>query len=188
MRFILTFAILLVLGTSLSAQKFPQMDKSPLDVAYYPNRVAFRNFGKTEAEKNAVPIARVLYSRPQKKGRNIFGELEKYGSVWRVGANEAAEVEFFKDVNVGESRIKAGRYTMYATLGEKEWTVHFSTDLDVWGSYAYKPEHDVATINVPTEKTEETVEAFSIVFKEVDGGAHMIMAWDDTMVQVPVKW
>lgn len=188
MRFILTFALLLVLSIGVSAQEFPQLDKSPLDVAYYPARVAFRNFGKTEAEKNAVPIARVLYSRPQKKGRNIFGDLEKYGSVWRVGANEAAEVEFFTDVNVGENRLKAGKYTMYATLGEDSWDVHFSTDLDLWGSYAYKAEHNVATITVPTEKTEGVVEAFSIMFKEVDGGAHMLMAWDDTMVQIPVKW
>jgi hypothetical protein len=188
MRFVLTFALLLVLGVSASAQEFPQLDKSPLDVAYFPTRVAFRNFAKTDAEKNAQPVARAIYSRPQKNGRNVFGELVKFGSVWRLGANEATEVEFFEDVNIGDQRVKAGRYTLYATINEADWNVVFSTDLDVWGAYAYDEKHDVASISVPTEKTDATVEAFTILFKEVEGGAHMIMAWDDTMVQVPIMW
>lgn len=188
MRFVLTFALLLVLGVGASAQEFPQLDKSPLDVAYYPTRIAFRNFADNEAEKKAEPVARVIYSRPQKNGRKIFGDLVKYGSVWRLGANEATEVEFFKDVNIGEHRVKAGRYTMYATIEQDKWEVVFSTDLDVWGAYSYNAGHNVVSISVPTEKTEAPVEAFAVMFKEVEGGAHMILAWDDTMVQVPIMW
>lgn len=188
MRFVLTFALLLGLCLSASAQEFPQLDKSPLDVAYFPNRVAFRNFAKTEAEKNAEPIARVIYSRPQKNGRKVFGELIKFGSIWRLGANEATEVEFFEDVTIGNQRVKAGRYTMYATVNKDQWNVVFSTDLDLWGAYAYKEANNVASISVPTQKTDTVVEAFSILFKEVDGGAHLMMAWDDTMVEVPIMW
>ena len=35
----------------------------------------------------------VSYGRPSKKGRVIFGELEKFGKVWRTGANEATEIQ-----------------------------------------------------------------------------------------------
>jgi len=188
MRLILTLSLMLIMGMSAQAQDFPELDKSPLDVAYFPSRVSFRNFAKTDAEKNAVPIARVFYSRPQKKGRTIFGELEEYGSIWRVGANEAAEVEFFRDVNIGDTRVKAGRYTMYAMLGESEWEVYFNTDLDVWGAYAYNDKHNVAKIKVATERTEKPVEAFTIMFKGVEGGAHLMMGWDNTMVQIPIMW
>ena len=188
MRLVLTFSLLLLFVFSADAQDFPQMDKSPMDAAYFPNRITFRNFAKTDEEKNATAVVRVLYSRPQKNGRNVFGELVKYGEVWRVGANEAAEIHFFEDVNVGDQRVKAGRYTMYATVNESEWTVHISTDLDVWGHYAYNAAHDVASITVPTAKTAETVEAFSVVFKKVDTGAHLVMAWDDTQVEVPISW
>lgn len=188
MRLILTLSLLLIMGMTAQAQDFPELDKSPLDVAYFPNRVTFRNFAKTEAEKNAEPIMRVLYSRPQKKGRDVFGGLEEFGSVWRVGANEATEIEFFRDVNVGDTRVKAGRYTLYCLLGESEWEVYLNTDLDVWGAYAYNDKHNVASIKVPVQETDATVEAFTVVFKEVDGGAHLIMAWDDTMVEVPVMW
>jgi hypothetical protein len=188
MRFVLTFALLLGLSLSASAQEFPQLDKSPLDVAYFPNRVAFRSFAKTEEEKSAQPVARVIYSRPQKNGRDVFGELIKYGSVWRLGANESTEIEFFEDVNIGDQRVKAGRYTMYATVNQDYWEVVFSTDLDLWGAYAYNEANNVASISVPTQKTDATVEAFSVTFKEVDGGAHLMMAWDDTMVEVPIMW
>ncbi len=188
MRLILTLALMMVVAFSAHAQEFPKLDKSSLDVAYFPNRITFRNFAKTDAEKNATAVARVIYSRPQKNGRDIFGGLEEYGSVWRLGANEAAEIEFYEDVNIGEARLKAGRYTMYALLGEKEWEIYFNTDLDVWGSYAYNEKHNVASIKVPTQATEATVEAFSVMFKEVEGGAHLVMAWDDTMVEVPIMW
>ena len=66
---------------------FPTLDKSPLDLAYYPPRAAFRFFAKSDEERKAdEPLIRVMYSRPQKKGREIFGGLEPYGKVWRAGA------------------------------------------------------------------------------------------------------
>ncbi len=169
------------------AQKFPEVDGSPLDMAYYPSRVAFRAFGKTDAEKNAKPIIRVIYSRPQAKGRKVFTDVEKPGNIWRVGANESTEIRFYQDVTIDGKKVAAGRYTVYAELGEDNWTVHFSTDTDGWGHYAFKPEEStVAKITVPKQKTESTVEHFSIIFEEAAPGAHMIMAWDDTMVRVPI--
>ncbi len=171
----------------INAQKFPKMDGSPMDMAYYPPRVAFRAFAKTDAEKNAKPIIRVTYSRPQAKGRKVFTDLEKPGNIWRVGANEATEVMFYQDVTIDGKSVPAGRYTMYAQLGVSDWTIHFSYDNDRWGHYAYKPEETmVATVKVPKQKTQSTVENMSIIFEEAEPGAHMIIAWDDTMVRVPI--
>lgn len=169
------------------AQEFPKPDNSPMDMAYYPSRVAFRAFAKTDEEKNAKPIIRVIYSRPQAKGRKVFTDLEKPGNIWRLGANESTEIMFFQDVTIDGKKVAAGRYTLYAQLGEEDWTIHFSTDTDGWGQYAFKPEQStVAKITVPKQKTESTVEHMSIMFEEADPGAHMIIAWDDTMVRVPI--
>ncbi|NJL74604.1 MAG: DUF2911 domain-containing protein [Saprospiraceae bacterium] len=180
----------LVLGQNAQAQDFPKVDKSVLDVAYYPARAAFRNFEKTpEAKAANEPIMRVIYSRPLKNGRKVFGELEKFGTVWRVGANEATEIQFFKPVRLNGTAIQAGRYTLYAELAEKEWTVHVSTDLDGWGAYSFKPEAStVAKITVPTAATKSVVEACSILFEKAEDGAHLIIAWDDTMVRVPFQF
>lgn len=170
-------------------QKFTAVDKSPLDMAYYPPRAATRGFAKTEEEKKAAePVIRVIYSRPMKKGRDIFGGLESYGTMWRLGANESTEILFFKDVTIGGKKVKAGRYSMYAELGEKEWRVVINSDTDGWGAYHYNPEHDVAAVTVPVETVEEPIEVFSILFEKADDGAHLIMGWDDTVVRVPIAF
>lgn len=191
MKFLLSIAFMLSLSFStLSAQvDFPGIDKSPMDMAYYPSRVAFRAFGKTDAEKNAKPIIRLIYSRPMKNNRVVFGELIKYGEIWRVGANESTEVLFFQDVTVNGTMLKAGRYTLYAVPNKDSWEIHFSTDTDGWGHYSFNPEiSTVAKITVPTKKTDSTIEALSIVFTAADKGANMIIAWDDTMVSVPIEF
>ena len=184
------FFCLLASASILTGQEFPDMDKSPMDMAYYPQRAAFRAFADTDEEKMAAqPVVRVIYSRPQKNGRDVFGELLKYGEMWRIGANESTEIMFMSNVRIGDQVVPAGRYSLHAMINEGEWTVHVSTDLDAWGSYAFKPDmSSVASITVPTEKTESTVEALSIVFESADDGAHMIVAWDDTMVRVPIQF
>ena len=184
---LMTFCILFAGG--VSAQEFPKMDPSPMDAAYFPPRAAFRGFAETEEAKKAdEPKIKVVYSRPQKKGRNVFGELQKYGELWRVGANESTEIMFFSDAKVNGTTLKAGRYTMYVILQEKEWEVYFSSDLDTWGHFGFdKDKSTLAKITVPTQKTASTVEALGIMFEASDNGADMIIGWDDTMVRVPIE-
>lgn len=184
---ILVGLAVIAMSFTANAQEFPEVDGSPMDMAYYPERAAFRAFGKTEEERNVKPLIRVIYSRPQAKGRKVFTELEKPGNIWRVGANESTEIMFFQDVTIDGKEVAAGRYTVYIELGEEDWTVHFSTDTDGWGHYAFKPEEStVAKITVPKQETESTVEYMSIMFEKADPGAHMIIGWDDTMVRVPI--
>ncbi len=78
---------------------FSKLDVSPLDVALFRNPAN-------------EPVARVLYSRPQTRDREIFGKLVPYGEVWRTGANEATEITLFTDMTVGGKTIKKGTYTL----------------------------------------------------------------------------
>ena len=183
---ILTLVLLVTGGTY--AQDFPNLDKSPMDAAYFPARAAFRAFAKTDEEKKSLePKIKVVYSRPQKKGREVWGGLQKFGELWRVGANESTEILFFSDATVGGTTVKAGRYTLYAMTNETEWEVYISSDLDTWGHYSFSPDHSaIASVTVPTMATPEPVEAVSIVFEATDSGADLIIAWDDTMVRVPI--
>jgi hypothetical protein len=45
-------------------------------------------------------------------------------------------------MKLGETKVKAGTYTLYA-IPEKSYTIIISKDLNVWGSY-YKETNDVA--------------------------------------------
>ncbi|MFY0685519.1 MAG: DUF2911 domain-containing protein [Cyclobacteriaceae bacterium] len=185
-RLVISFLMVGMMAT-VYAQDFPELDKSPLDISYYPSRVAFRAFAKTDEGKNQVPVMRVVYSRPSKNDREVFGNLIKYGEVWRIGANESTEVTFMQEVTVGDKKIAAGRYTAYAMVNESEWTVYFSSDLDGWGHYAFKPEEStLAQVTVPVSASKSTIEQMGIIFEEADGGVNMVIGWDNTIVKVPI--
>jgi len=55
---------------------FSGADVSPMDMAHYPGKSAYTNYLKGE-EANMKPKVQVVYSRPYKKGRKVFGELLK---------------------------------------------------------------------------------------------------------------
>ncbi len=161
--------------TEIQAQKFSGLDKSPHDISYY------------KTSRGAPPLVKVVYGRPQLKGRKIGSELAPYGKIWRTGANEATEVTFYKDVQVGDKAVKAGTYVLHTIPGEKEWTVILNSNLNVWGAYQYDKNADVARIKVPAETAAETLEAFSIAFKGTNSGADMVLGWGTTRINIPVN-
>jgi hypothetical protein len=168
----IAFAFVILLTTNVNAQKFSGLDKSPMDAASFPNDYKVSN-----------KVAKIIYSRPQLNGRSL-NELAPNGKQWRLGANEAAEITFYKDVNFGGQPIKAGTYTMSAIPGENEWTLILSSDLNTWGAYFYNEANDVARITAKASMADESLEAFSIVFDE-KGTMHM--GWDKVRVEVPMN-
>ena len=169
-----TLMLALVLTTAVSAQEFSGIDKSPMDMAAYPTDY-----------KVSEKAVRIIYGRPQLKGRSME-ELAPTGKVWRTGANEAPEITFYKDVKFGGKDIKAGTYSLFTIPGESEWTVILNKNLNQWGSYFYDEASDVARVTVPNGSDADSLEEFSIAFKDVDGGAHLVMGWDKTRVAVPI--
>ncbi|MFT3701901.1 MAG: DUF2911 domain-containing protein [Agriterribacter sp.] len=178
-----TIAVFLVLFMiNAQSQEFRKPDVSPMDAAYYPDNFAH------DRKAGEKPLIKVTYSRPSKKDREIFGKLVPYGQVWRTGANEATEIKFYADAVIGGKKVKAGTYSLFTIPGEKEWTIILNTDLDYWGAYSYKQEKDVLRVTAPAAKSDSTIENFSIQFAKSDDGAIMRLGWDNTVVNVPVKF
>lgn len=169
---------------AVSQTKLPPIDKSPMDASYCPP-----NFPVLKIQDKATDplIARVLYSRPEKQGRNIFGELIEYGKVWRLGANEATEIEFFRDVKFGNSRIKKGRYTIYAIPTASKWTIIVNRDTDIWGSFRYDIKKDVSRFDVPVETLAEPVELFTLIFEKGAKGHELQCYWDNIKISIPIS-
>ncbi|SFZ89205.1 Protein of unknown function [Flaviramulus basaltis] len=165
----ITFAFVILLSTNINAQKFAGLDKSPLDIAYY------------KTDRNSPPMVKVIYSRPQLKGRDL-SKLAPNGKVWRTGANEATEITFFQDTKFGDETVEAGTYSLFTIPGETEWTIILSKDLDVWGAYNYNESKDALRIKAPVSSG-DSVEEFSIAF---DSG-NMYLAWDTVRVSIPVS-
>ena len=186
MRF-LSIALLLCFFTlRITAQeKLPPLDKSPMDMSYYPSNYPLL---KIQDKLTDPLVARVVYSRPQKNGRMIFGELIEYGKVWRLGANEATELEFYKDVKISNSKIKKGRYTLYCIPFSDKWTLILNKETDTWGSFKYDQKKDVIRITVPVQKQQETTEEFVMAFDKAGTGAVLTIAWDDVKLNLPISF
>jgi hypothetical protein len=172
------FIVSCAFAQSQASLKFkrPVLDKSPMDMAYYP-----ANYPVLKIQDKATEplLARVIYSRPQKDNRIIFGDLIEYNTIWRLGANEATEIEFFKDVKIGGKKLSKGRYTMYAIPTPSQWTIIFNKDTDIWGAFKYDEKKDVLRTDVSVQKTTEASDAFTMGFNKSAKGADLIIAWDD---------
>lgn len=165
----IAFAFIMLLSTNVEAQKFPGLDKSPLDLAKY-------------SSKEAGTLIKVFYSRPQLKGRTVGKDLAPYGKLWRTGANDATEIILFADMKLGNTTVKAGTYSLFTIPGEKEWTIIISSDTNNWSTSGYKESNEVARVTVPATKGDESIEAFAIVF---DKNGTMHMGWGNIRVAVP---
>ncbi len=167
---------------------FPKLDKSPLDAAWLPRDAVFR-----EKPGELAPAARILYSRPQKNGRRIFGAdttfVVPYGKVWRTGANENTELRVYRTITLGGKKLSPGTYALFTVPGEKEWTIIVSSDTEHWGAYSYSTKSDVARIPVAVKPATEPQEALSIAFHDdAPGKATLRMTWDTVEVAVPVTY
>jgi hypothetical protein len=167
-----------------NSNSLPALDKSPMDMSYYPN-----NYPVLKIQDKATEplLARVIYSRPQKNGRIIFGDLVEYGKVWRLGANEATEIEFYKNVKIDGKKIAKGRYTLYAIPTQDNWTIILNKDVDTWGAFKYDAQKDVIRTTVPIEKINDVVEALSMIFEKTDYGCSLVIAWDNVKARLPIS-
>ena len=161
---------------------YAPIDVSPMDLSYLP-----ADYPKLASGKDLL-IARIIYSRPHKQGRKIFGSLIAFGEPWRLGANEATEIEFFRPVTIQNKRISKGKYVLYCIPHRDRWTVVFNSNLNSWG-LGIDSTKDLHRFEVPIEILKnQSIEYFSMVFKETSKGADLVMAWDDTEARMSLEY
>ena len=156
------FTIALVSSSETSAQEFKGLDKSPMDAASYP-----ANW------RNADKLVKIIYSRPQLKGRSL-DKLAPKDKVWRTGANEAAEITFYKEVTFGGKKVSAGTYSLFSIPTDEDWTIILSNQKNIWGSYFYDKSEDVVRVSGKVSKLQESIEEFSIIFEGEKSEATML--------------
>ncbi len=168
--------ICLLFTATLVAQDFQKVDDAPQDIAYL------------RASRVSIPMVKVIYGRPTlKDDQELLTDKISYGNIWRTGANEATEVKFYEDIYFGETLVPAGTYVLLTIPGDKEWEIILNSELDTWGAFQYNPNTNVANIKVQVKKAERLA-VFSIGFKRIKENASMILAWDQTRVNIPIKF
>ena len=109
----------------------------------------------------------LTYSRPDVRGRKIFGGMEPYGTVWRTGANSATVIKFTDEVSMEGNKIPAGEYGLFSVPGENEWTIILSKQPKQWGAYMYKEADDFVRFKVKTEHLKALTETMTLAFTNV---------------------
>ncbi|MDE3236161.1 MAG: DUF2911 domain-containing protein [Bacteroidota bacterium] len=185
MKKIISICLMMVVALQLNAQQKPtDLDKSPMDMSYWPANYPIL---KLNGKVKDMPVARIIYSRPQKNNRTIFNGIVKYGEMWRLGANEATEIEFFKNVKIAGKPVPKGRYTLYCIPQADKWTIVVSKDNYSWGNYSYDMKKDLLRTDIKTEVNTDSVENFTIYFEDAKTGANMVMLWDTVKAVLPIS-
>jgi hypothetical protein len=160
-------------------------DQSAMDMSWCPTNYPLEQM---QGNKQKL-IARVMYSRPHKKGRKIFGNSSEslcmYGKPWRLGANEATEISFFENVNIAGKNIEKGVYVLYCVPNENKWTMILNSNIYTWGLHIDESK-DIFKTDIPVKQQTPAVEDFTILFEDTKTGSNLIMAWDNVKAILPI--
>jgi hypothetical protein len=141
--------------------------------------------GQTLIQDFGLGQITVKYSRPNTKGRTVFGELEPYGTVWRTGANSATVITFTEDVTFAGKPVPAGEYALFSIPEKGEWTVILNKTTKQWGAYEYKEADDFLRVKVKAGTSKDKAETFTIGFINVlPTTAQLQLAWGNTVVNI----
>lgn len=142
---------------------------------------------QTVKQEFAIGNIELTYSRPAAKGRKVFGDLVPYGKLWRTGANAATRINFTEPVVFGGKAVDTGTYVLYTIPNEGNWEVILNRGLKNWGIDGYKESEDVVRFSVPTYKSKNNIESFTMEFTDVKPETAMLdIKWEKTGVAIPI--
>ncbi len=141
-----------------------------------PDSVETRIKGKT---------VKVTYSRPYARGREIWGVVVPFDTVWRTGANRATTLSTGLNLRIGKTLLPAGTYTVYSLPAEAAFTLILSKKPA--GMPAYDPAMDAARISMEREKSPAPVDPFRIWFEKTGKGLSLKLGWADRVYRVPLS-
>ena len=152
--------------------------KSPLDVVTF-------NSEKYDLE--------IVYSRPYKKGRLIFGSAENqalvpYKNYWRTGANAATTFMTGSDVLFGGKEVPAGKYRLYSVPDAELWSIFLNTEPEKYFAIM-EPDKtkDLLEIRVIPSTINNSVEQLTFGFSNDSTGVSLSIKWDMTLITIPIK-
>ncbi len=125
------------------------------------------------------------YSRPSRRGRDIFGALEPWNKVWRTGANAATQLSTPVDLVIGGATVPAGKYTLWTLPTPSGWKLIINKQTGQWGT-EYKPEQDLVRVDAKVETVATPIEQFTIAFEPAAAPAAITFTWDRVRYSVPV--
>jgi len=164
----------LLLGSIIGLSALTAYSQSPTLPAPSPAASTSQVFGITKIEIN--------YSSPGVKGRQIWGALVPFDSVWRTGANQATNISFSTDVMINGATIKKGKYALLTIPGKSSWTIIFNSDAEQFGAFSYKKSLDVARFTVAPQSADMKERMAFMIDATSDSTAMVTLCWEKLKV------
>ncbi|MEL6944388.1 MAG: DUF2911 domain-containing protein [Bacteroidota bacterium] len=176
-------AISKVLVLALFLLTFSLSGKAQLEyLRLSPSQKIMQRVGATD-----VTIA---FSRPQMKGRKIFGGLVPYGKMWRTGANENTKISFSHRVKIGVVEVAEGTYSLLTKPNKEHWEIYFYTEtnhLDVPNPMDSTKLIYLTKVN--TEVLDWTEKTLVInLYNLTENTADLGISWENTKVSIPIEF
>jgi tetratricopeptide (TPR) repeat protein len=129
----------------------------------------------------------ITYDRPAVNGREVWGTLVPFDTVWRAGANENTVISFSSPVRVGGQDVPAGRYGLHMIPGRSDWTVILSREANAWGSFSYDPAEDLLRIQAAPRPAEPTERLVYTLDDPTGDGVVATLRWEKLAVPIPIE-
>ncbi|MFI8380169.1 DUF2911 domain-containing protein [Leeuwenhoekiella sp. NPDC079379] len=127
------------------------------------------------------------YSRPNMRGREVFGNLVPYGKIWRTGANATTKFTIDKSIIIADKELSKGTYSIYTIPGADMWEVIFYTDDSNPLITEFEDSKIALRTMVEPVQMPMSMETFTILIDDVMADSAVLnILWDDTVV--PVKF
>lgn len=117
------------------------------------------------------------YSRPSKRGREIFGALVPWNQVWRTGADAATQFSTSRDLLLGNITLRTGSYTLWTRPAPNGAVLIVNGQTGQWGT-DYDAGRDLASIPLTVKPLDQPVERFTIAIEPTSAGAELRFSWD----------
>ncbi|MDP9348298.1 MAG: DUF2911 domain-containing protein [Gemmatimonadota bacterium] len=128
----------------------------------------------------------VVYNRPVARGRELFGGIVPWDSLWNPGADEATRLEVSEDITIAGQPLPAGRYSIWALPGREEWTIVFNRAWNV-DHLTYREANDALRLRVRPQRASHMESlAFYFPYAEADS-ALLALHWGETMLPLSVR-
>lgn len=129
----------------------------------------------------APQTIRIDYGQPHLRGRALHaGGLVPLDSVWRLGANEATELETTIDLTIGGQAVPKGKYSLFALPSASGWKLIVNKNTGQWGTN-YAAEHDLVRVDLRKRTLTQPVESFSmwLIPTQNSASGELRFAWGD---------
>ena len=158
-------------SAALWAQDLPQMS---------PKTTFEQRIGLTDAK--------LTYSRPSARGRDIFSEIVPPAEHWRLGANAKTLLTLSSEVNFTSGSLPAGTYSLSLFPNDGDWILVINKDLEGSGIYEYNEKNDALRVSAPMEFGSMKTESLLLAWDNVQSkSADLIVSWGDRMARFPMK-